>query len=128
MIQGVEHTGIASSDPRKLAEWYVQHLGFVINYSSAENRNCFLKAPDGSMIEIIEAHGQAHPLPDMRAPGLRHIALSVTDFESAYTRLKSAGVTFLTGAPAPSPGTCTAFFIDCDGNILHLIKRDKPLP
>jgi glyoxylase I family protein len=127
MIQGIEHTGIASSDPTKLAHWYVEHLDFIVNYTSSKSRNCFLKAPDGTMIEIIEANDGPQPLPDRAAPGLRHLAIAVTDFDAAYLRLKNKGVNFLAG-PATSGGVTTAFFTDCDGNILHLLKRETPLP
>ena len=33
MFQGLEHTAIASPDPRKLAQWYVDNLEFQINFS-----------------------------------------------------------------------------------------------
>ena len=57
MVKGIEHTAIASPDPHKLAGWYVEHLDFVINYQSAGSKTTFVKAPDGSMIEIIESRG-----------------------------------------------------------------------
>jgi len=47
MVSGIEHTAIASPDPRRLAQWYVEHLGFVINYQSASSSTTFVKAPDG---------------------------------------------------------------------------------
>jgi glyoxylase I family protein len=55
MITGIEHTAIASPDPLRLAEWYVEHLDFVINHRSPRSKTVFVKAGDGSMIEIIES-------------------------------------------------------------------------
>ena len=127
MIQGIEHTAIASADPHKLAHWYVEHLDFVINYTSANSKTVFVRASNGSMIEIIEANGAARPPVDMKNPGLRHLALTVTDFDAAYRRLKDQGVKFLT-EPATAGGNTTAFFTDPEGNILHLLHREKPLP
>ena len=127
MIQGIEHTAIASIDPHRLAQWYVATLGFVINYASANSKTVFIKAPDGSMIEIIEAGQDPRPPADMRSPGLRHLALTAPDFEATYARLKEAGVWFLT-EKASSGGNTTVFFTDCDGNILHLLHRQNPLP
>lgn len=126
MISGIEHTAIASPDPQRLAQWYVDHLGFIINYQSKNSRTVFVKAPDGSMIEIIEASGPLATAPDMRDPGIRHMALTVADFPAACARLKSQGVAFL-GEPQTSGGNSLVFFADCDGNILHLLHRAKPL-
>ncbi len=124
MIQGIEHSAIASPDPAALAQWYVDTLGFVINYRGSTA--FFVKAPDGSMIEIIPAEGARGP-GTLKSPGLRHLALTVTDFENAYATLKRKNVTFL-GEPQESKGNKVVFFTDPDGNILHLLQRATPLP
>lgn len=126
MISGIEHTAIASPDPQTLAQWYVDHLGFVINYRSTNSRTVFVKAPDGSMIEIIESSGALPGVPAMRDPGIRHMALTVADFPAACDRLKNQGVPFLS-APQTTGGNSVVFFADCDGNILHLLYRENPL-
>ena len=74
MVTGIEHTAIASPDPERLAQWYVDTLGFTINYRSTNSRTVFLKAQDGSMIEVIEAKGPAAGAVGMQDPGLRHLA------------------------------------------------------
>src|SRR3954470_10011812 len=126
MIQGIEHTAIASPDPERLARWYVDHLGFTINYRSGNSRTHFVKTPDGSMIEIIESKGDPSAAPGLRDAGIRHLALTVTDFPAAHDRLKQLGVRFLSEATTVA-GNSTVFFTDCDGNILHLLHREKPL-
>lgn len=127
MITGIEHTAIATADPMRLARWYIDHLGFTINWQPPNSSTVFVRAPNGSMLEMIESHGTADGVPGMRAPGLRHLALLVDDFETAYRRLASAGVKFLT-APETVHGNSLVFFTDCDGNILHLLRRETPLP
>jgi catechol 2,3-dioxygenase-like lactoylglutathione lyase family enzyme len=124
MIKGIEHAAIASPDPAQLAGWYVDTLGFTINYQSA--RTTFVKAPDGSMIEIITAEGERAPQ-TAKHPGLRHLALAVDDFEATYQALKDKGVG-LHGEPQDSKGVKTVFFSDPEGNLLHLIQRQTPLP
>jgi glyoxylase I family protein len=126
MVKGIEHTAIASPDPERLAQWYVDHLGFTINYRSNNSRTHFVKAEDGSMIEIIESKGPAAGPSGMRDPGIRHLALTVVDFDGEYRRLKDLGVVF-TSEPQTVSGNSTAFFTDCDGTILHLLHREKPL-
>jgi len=123
MVTGIEHTAIASPDPQKLAQWYVDALGFVIVYNSG--KAVFVKAPDGTMLEIILSEGDALPA-EMKTPGLRHLALTVDDFESELGKIKARNVNFLT-EPADSKGVKTVFFTDPDGNILHFIQRQTPL-
>jgi glyoxylase I family protein len=126
MVTGIEHTAIASPDPMKLAQWYVDHLDFTINYRPAGSHTVFVKARDGSMIEIIESDAAPRPQA-MRDPGLRHLAIAVSDFDAVLARLQSKSVTFLTDRESAG-GNTLIFFSDCDGNILHLLHREQPLP
>jgi catechol 2,3-dioxygenase-like lactoylglutathione lyase family enzyme len=125
MFQGLEHLGIASPDPDRLAKWYVERLGFVVVFYDLASRTSFVKAPNGSMFEIIAAEGEAAPV-KRSSPGLRHMAITVDDFETDYASLKLAGVTFL-AEPVINSGSKVVFFEDPDGNILHLIERPNPL-
>ena len=127
MFQGLEHTAIASPNPEQLAQWYVEHLGFHINFSYAGNY--FVKAPNGSMLEIIPASGPktAETSANFKDPGIRHLAIAIDDFDAAHAHLQSKSVVFL-GEPFVTQGNRLVFFNDADGNILHLIQREKPLP
>ena len=124
MFKGLEHTAIASPDPGKLARWYVDHLGFIINFTY--DGNYFVKAANGTMLEIIPSEGTPAPQ-KMKDPGIRHLAIQVDDFDGAHAQLKKLGVKFLT-EPYNNQGNRLVFFADGDGNILHLIHRAKPLP
>jgi glyoxylase I family protein len=123
MIKGIEHTAIAAANAAELADWYVTTLGFTVPYRSANA--VFVKAPDGTMIEIIHSEGD-RPANTMKSPGLRHLALAVTDFDAVYAGLKEKGVTFVT-EPQKSKGNRTVFFTDPEGNYLHLLQRAQPL-
>ncbi len=125
MVVGIEHVAIASPDPQKLAQWYVETLGFTINYNSG--KTVFVKAPNGSMIEIITAEGARPPAQTLKDPGLRHMALTVSDFDPVYGKIKAAGVKFVS-EPVDSKGVKVVFFEDPEGNYLHLIQRQTPLP
>jgi len=125
MFHGLEHTAIASPDPKRLAQWYVDHLGFHINFSY--DGNYFVKAPNGSMLEIIPSIGVMAETPPMKEPGIRHLAIALDDFDAGYVELLGKGVEFL-GDPFTNQGNRLVFFKDGDGNILHLIHREKPLP
>lgn len=123
MIQGIEHTAIAAADVAELAGWYVDVLGFEIVYRSANA--IFVKAENGTMLELIHSEGD-RPQQGMKTPGIRHLALTVADFDAAYERLKSKKVSFL-GEPQESKGNRVVFFADREGNILHLLYRASPL-
>jgi glyoxylase I family protein len=124
MFNGLEHTAIASPDPRALAQWYVDHLEFRINYTY--DGNYFIRGRNGSMIEIIPSEGE-RPSNKMKDPGIRHFAIEVDDFDEASEILKSRGIEFTAG-PFNKEGNRLVFFADLDGNILHLISRPQPLP
>jgi glyoxylase I family protein len=124
MFQGLEHTAIASPSPQALAQWYVDHLGFRINFEA--DGNYFVRAENGSMMEIIPSEGPRAEQ-KIRDPGIRHLAIAVTDFDAALAALRAQGVNFL-GEPYLSMGNRVVFFTDCDGNVVHLIQRARPLP
>ena len=81
MFQGLEHTAIASPDPKRLAEWYVQNLEFRIvdDFDAAMqelrsrgiefltqptamqgNRLIFFSDADGNYLHLIQ---RPQPLP-----------------------------------------------------------------
>ena len=124
MFKGLEHTAIASPNPQKLAQWYVENLEFHINFTY--DGNYFVKAQDGSMLEIIPSEGD-RAAQKMKSPGIRHLAISVDDFDAAHDRLRQQGVSFA-GEPIDIKGNRLLFFNDLDGNLVHLIHREKPLP
>ena len=123
MFSGIEHFAIASPNPKRLAEWYVSQLEFGIAFEYAGNY--FVEAGNGSLIEIIPAEGE-RPQSAIRTPGMRHIAIAVDDFDSAYAKLRAQGVKFQ-GEPYTNDGNQLVFFEDADGNLLHLIARARPL-
>jgi glyoxylase I family protein len=124
MFKGLEHTAIASPNPRALAQWYVDHLEFVINFEY--DGNYFVRAQNGSMLEIIPSEGD-RAAQKMKDPGIRHLAIDVDNFDQALAELQGKQVSFLT-EPFNNQGNRLVFFSDLDGNIVHLISRPKPLP
>jgi catechol 2,3-dioxygenase-like lactoylglutathione lyase family enzyme len=78
------------------------------------------------VLEIIPSEG-ARAEQKMRDPGIRHLAIEVKDFDGAYNALRAQSVHFL-GEPYVNMGNRLVFFTDCDGNLVHLIQREKPLP
>ena len=125
MIQGIEHSAIASLDPDSLVAWYVKTLDFVIEDHNPKSRNFFIKAADGSRIEVILAT-RGTEIAEMKDAGHRHMALITDNFDADFARLQAAGAPLLTEAEIRG-GNRVVFFRDPDGNVLHLIQRPVPL-
>lgn len=123
MFTGIEHFAIASPNPKRLADWYVANLEFEVVFEYAGNY--FIEARNGALIEIVPSEGD-RPVSEIRTPGMRHIAISVENFDAGFQQLKKQGVTF-SGEPYESEGNRLVFFTDPDGNVIHLIHRSKPL-
>lgn len=122
MYNGIEHTAIATPDPEALATWYERHLEMPIVHRYAGN--VFVRANDGSMLELIPSEGDAVAT-EMRTPGIRHLAIKVDDFDEGVKDLESKGIKIVQFVEA-GPNRL-AFFLDPEGNILHLIHRGEPI-
>ena len=120
MYKGIEHTAIASTDPEALAAWYEKNLDFPVCFRYAGN--VFVKARDGTMLEIIPSQGDRLET-GPKTPGIRHLAISVDDFDSAVEDLKAKGIEIDNLVEAE--GNRLAFFRDLEGNICHIIHRAK---
>ncbi|MEE1014308.1 MAG: VOC family protein [Clostridia bacterium] len=122
---GIEHIGIFTKDTEALKNWYMEMFGWEQVYDNGKG-TYFLKADDGVMIEFCmsDVDGGLHV---MNATGVRHIAISVDEFDALVQKLTDAGVKVLTEAKVSDKGIGTMFFEDPDGNVLHLINRPSPL-
>ena len=125
LFTGIEHVTIAAKDPKGLARWYCGTFGFEIAYESAKSLTTYVRLGE-SLVEIIEAANVERLPHGERDPGLRHVAISVTDIHQAYETMRTKGVAFKS-EPKEKEGVSTAFLEDPEHNLLHLIQRSKPL-
>jgi catechol 2,3-dioxygenase-like lactoylglutathione lyase family enzyme len=130
MFLSLDHPCIACCDVRRQVEWYCLALGMRVIATDGKEPPGFLVGYDGTtaggaMIELVPAKDRG-PRADEFArsqPGLRHVALRVKDFDAAYARLKSLGVTFTTDAGEALGGGRTVLFRDPEGNELQIVQR-----
>lgn len=125
MVKGIEHIAILAKDTLKLKEWYERLFGFKTVYQN-DKGTYFLMAPDGSMIEFIMAASDGGVLSE-KVSGIRHLALTVEDFDGEVAKMMAEGVEVVTEPSPASAATRVFFFRDLEGNILHFIQRSKPL-
>jgi glyoxylase I family protein len=123
-IKGIEHIAIASPDPHRLSEWYIQRLNFSPLLDTGST--VYIRAGNSVVLEFVRAE-TTPPKPQIRDAGIRHIAFSVDDLELARAHLKAAGVDF-EPEPVILPGARLHFFRDPESNYLHLVERKEKLP
>ena len=141
MILATRHTGIVVGDiDRALRFWRdVMGLQVVVDFreegefidtvehlSGVRLRMVKLRAPDGSMVELLqdEAHPTAPPSAnELCDRGIRHVAFTVADIESSWKVLVDGGCEVLS-EPITSPdGKARLFFArDPEGNLMELVQ------
>ncbi|MBQ2463066.1 MAG: VOC family protein [Clostridia bacterium] len=128
MVTGIEHVGICAKDTVALKDWYMKVFGEKIVYDNGKNPPTFFVAlADNSMLEVYPAMKEGTGAQDANiVSGIRHISISVDDFENDVQRFIDAGAQVVIPASEKN-GVSTFFFRDPEGNIFHFIKREKPL-
>lgn len=126
MVTGIEHVGIYAEQSKALADWYVYMFEGRIVYENAQKGTYFVAFADNSMIEICKSETDMEKTA-MAEPGIRHLALTVDDFEGFVEKIRAENLEILADAKVAPNGVKTIFFRDIAGNILHLIQRPQPL-
>jgi len=125
-MTGIEHLGLFSKDSESLKNWYIKLFGWKEVYTNAEKKTYFLKADDGVMIEFCLTSKDGGSF-EKDTEGLRHIAISVDNFDETVAKVKEIGAEIIDEASVNAKGIGTMFFKDPDGNVLHLIYRPVKL-
>src|SRR4051812_39489915 len=102
MFTAIDHPAITCYDVQKQIDWYCNVLGMRVVASNGATPPSVVVGYDASvkgacMIELMPTKDPGSKPVDVPrfAPGLRHVALRVRNFDEAYAALKKVGVTFL---------------------------------
>jgi len=130
MFTSLDHPAIACLDVLKQADWYCGNFGMRVIASNGETPPAMVigygeSLSGGAMIELMPVkHAGPEPASLGRfAPGIRHVALRVSDFDAAYAKLKDLGVVFTTEIGQAVGGGKTVLFRDPEGNELQIVQR-----
>jgi glyoxylase I family protein len=131
LFTSIDHPAISCKDVERQAAWYCQHLGMRRVVSDGKTPPTVLVGYDatasgGAMIELMPAR-DAGAAPETFArfqPGLRHLALRVSNFDEAYKKLSAAGVKFMFEPVQAVGGGKIVSFRDPEGNELQIVERE----
>lgn len=126
MIIGIEHIAIYANDTKALADWYIKYLDVKVVSDNLKGVY-FIAFSDNSMLELCPNPAEKNKIAELETPGIRHLAITVDDFDAAAAKIKESGVEILQEPTTAPNGAITMFFRDIEGNILHFIKRPSPL-
>jgi glyoxylase I family protein len=119
---GIDHPAIAADDVETLSKWYQEVLGYEV-YARTDKPIYIIKAPDGTLIEVMPKDDTARPQRTVNTPGWSHLALRVSDMDAAMTALEAHGVEWAGGEFEAVGGGRIRNFTDPEGNLLQILQR-----
>ena len=125
-ILGIDHPALAAEDGDRLAEWYCDVLAYRKVFRH-EKPVWILRAPDGTLLEIMPRDGTPRPQRTTWTPGWSHLAIRVGDFEAAVAHLQARGVQWTAEAANAVGGGRVRNFVDPEGNMLQILERPASL-
>ena len=125
----IEHFGYNVEQPREVAAWYAQHLGFTTERAGGEPNYAHFVADEtgGVMIEIY--NNPACPVPDYERmdPLALHLAVLSDDIDADVARLTRAGARVVDPRKRTASGDDLCMLRDPWGFALQLIHRAEPM-
>ncbi|MDR6562275.1 MULTISPECIES: VOC family protein [unclassified Arcicella] len=130
-MMGVDHPALAADDVELLTTWYCEVLGYQpwFEYRTTEPPKLvwMLKAPDGTLLEIMPKDDTSRQKRTTWTPGWSHLALRVKDIEQAICYLDQHNITWAGELSNAIGGGRVRNFLDIEGNLLQILERTSPL-
>jgi catechol 2,3-dioxygenase-like lactoylglutathione lyase family enzyme len=87
----------------------------------------FMEISDGSLLELLESHGEKSPVKRhlLRGGGFSTICFEVDDLNQTLGRLQEAGDAIVVGEPAPAPAINNrrvAFVVTTTGDLFEFVE------
>jgi len=127
MFTAIDHPAIACYDVQRQINWYCQNLGMrvIARGDTAALVGYGDDVKGSAMIELMAKKHEGPPPVEVptHCPGLRHLALRVTSFDEAKSKLIAAGAIFLGEGGNAVGGGRIQSFRDPEGNELQIVER-----
>lgn len=150
MPNQLAHVGLTVASIERTAAFYAEHLGFdpprttypyetpwigtMVGHPGTRITLAFMALGD----LVVELHEYAHPVGHAAVPadttfvGCAHLAIAVDDIDAEYTRMRDAGVDFLSAPSAVTEGrfegVLGCYFRDPDGYVIELNQAAPSVP
>jgi methylmalonyl-CoA/ethylmalonyl-CoA epimerase len=87
----------------------------------------FMEMSDGSLLELLEPHGEKSPVKRhlLKGGGIYHVCFEVDDLDQTLGRLQEAGDAIVVGEPAPAPAINNrrvAFVVTTTGDLFEFVE------
>lgn len=122
-FRGVDHPALSADDLEALSGWYCRTLGYELFFHHETRRVHVLRAPDGTLFEMMQRDDSSRPARDVLTPGWSHLALRVDDLTAAVAHLDAQGVHWLSEVVPAIGGGELRSFADPEGNMLQVVQR-----
>jgi glyoxylase I family protein len=119
---GIDHPAVAADDVEKLADWYCDILGYE-KWFRHEKPIWMLKAPDGTLLEIMPKDNTVRQERTILTPGWSHLALRVENIEDAIKYLDTKKILWLSDTVDAIGGGKVRSAFDCEGNMIQILER-----
>ena len=109
-------------------------LDAIFHTKNAKIRNVLAASPEGQKLELLQPIAppmRRTPRENLGYPntGIMELGLEVTDIDSWFEKIKSAGYEPLTDYVWEIPGFIRSFlFLDADGNAIQLVEETGEVP
>ncbi|MFT3829295.1 MAG: VOC family protein [Opitutaceae bacterium] len=124
-----EHFALNVTDPRAMAAWYAQHVGFQILKANTTGSLAHFLGDETGRVCLELYHNPAAPVPNYadQPPLTFHFAVFSPDAKSLRAALVAAGATLLT-EETTADGSVLCMLRDPWGVALQICQRAKPFP
>jgi glyoxylase I family protein len=119
---GIDHPAVAADDVEKLADWYCEMFGYE-KWFKHPKPVWMLKAPDGTLLEIMLKDDTLRQSRTTWTPGWSHLALRVENIEEAINFLDTKQITWGGEVINAIGGGKVRNAFDCEGNMLQILQR-----
>jgi glyoxylase I family protein len=124
---GIDHPALAADDVEKLSNWYCDVLGYE-KWFRHEKQVWMLKAPDGTLLEIMPKDETLRQSRTTWTPGWSHLALRVENIEDAIAYLDTKNIVWGGEVINAIGGGKVRNAFDGEGNMIQILQRTSPQP
>lgn len=121
---GIDHPAVAADDVEALATWYCDVIGYE-KWFHHPKPVWMLKAPDGTLLEIMPKDDTLRQERTTWTPGWSHVAFRVTDLNQAVAYLDTKGIKWAGEIINAIGGGKVRNCFDLEGNMIQVLQREE---